>query len=136
MNPISCKIYLYQKGGSFMSEYPNPLGPYSISRIEGNVLYLSSQLPVDPATGDVSSDFKVQCQQAFTNIKCILQDNHLDMNAIFKLTIYLNDISQFNHLNDMMLQLFEKPYPTRTVVQVGALPQNASIGIEACANLL
>lgn len=136
MYPISCKIYLYQKGGSFMSEYPNPIGPYSISRIEGDVLYLSSQLPVNPETGNVSSDFREQCRQAYTNIKGILQENNLDLNAIFKLTIYLNDISQFNHLNEIMLHLFKKPYPTRTVVQVAAFPYDASICIEACAKLL
>ncbi|KHD44284.1 RidA family protein [Streptococcus hongkongensis] len=118
-----------------MNGYPNAFGPYSIYRIEGNVLYLSGQLPVNPETGCLSNDFKEQCQQAFDNVNSILKEHHLNLNAIFKLTIYLSDISYFDQLNQIMISLFDKPYPARTVFQVGALPQEAFIEIEAMAKL-
>ncbi|MGT2887526.1 Rid family detoxifying hydrolase [Streptococcus didelphis] len=118
-----------------MSKYPKAIGPYSIYTIEGNILYTSGQLPVIPETGEIPEDFESQCRQSFANIAAILEEQKLDFKNVFKLTIYLSDLSHFNTLNQIMTELLEEPYPIRTAYQVAALPKDALIEVEAMARL-
>ncbi|EFR43520.1 RidA family protein [Streptococcus pseudoporcinus] len=118
-----------------MKNYPDSIGPYSIYTVEGNTLYTSGQLPVIPETGDLASGFEAQCRQSFANIKGILEEQDLDLSHVFKLTIYLSDLKNFNTLNEVMEDLFEEPYPIRTAYQVAALPKGALIEVEALARL-
>ncbi|EHI68868.1 RidA family protein [Streptococcus ictaluri] len=118
-----------------MSKYPKAIGPYSIYSIQGNVLYTSGQLPVDPETGDLKEGFEAQCRQSFANIAAILEEQKLGLGDVFKLTIYLSDLTYFGQLNQIMSELFEEPYPIRTAYQVAALPKDALIEIEAMASL-
>ena len=123
------------KGGLTMSKYPAAIGPYSIYTIQGEYLYTSGQLPIDPETGDLVDGFKAQAEQAFANIEGILNENDLNLKDIFKVTIYLSDLANFNDLNEVMTRLFQAPYPIRTAYQVAGLPKDALIEIEAIARL-
>ncbi len=118
-----------------MSKYPAAIGPYSIYTIQGEYLYTSGQLPIDPETGDLVDGFKAQAEQAFANIEGILNENDLNLKDIFKVTIYLSDLANFNDLNEVMTRLFQAPYPIRTAYQVAGLPKDALIEIEAIARL-
>ncbi|MGT2932439.1 RidA family protein [Streptococcus catagoni] len=118
-----------------MNRYPKSIGPYSIYTVGGNILYASGQLPVIPTTGQLAEGFEEQCRQSFANIKGILEEQGLDLSHLFKLTIYLSNLENFESLNQIMEELLDEPYPTRTAYQVSALPKGALIEIEAMARL-
>lgn len=111
---------------------PKPIGVYSPAIKIGSTIYISGQIPIDPTTGDiVKGDFKNQAKQAFANVKTLTMAAGGNVNDIVKLTIYLTDLNNFAYVNEVMLELFEKPYPARAVIGIKALPKNAAIEIEA-----
>lgn len=116
-----------------MAKYPQAIGPYSVYIEEGGKIYASGQLPLDPDTGEIVAGFEAQCRQAFANISGILDENGLTLDAIFKLTIYLSDLSHFNTVNVIMEELFHPPYLVRTAFAVAGLPKDALIEVEAIA---
>ncbi|EKD73734.1 MAG: YjgF-like protein [uncultured bacterium] len=111
---------------------PKAIGPYSHAIKAGETVYLSGQIPLDPNSMMlVSSDFKAQANQVFTNIQWVAEDMGSKLNQIAKLTIYLTDIANMPVLNEVMMQYFNAPYPARTTIQVSALPKLAQIEIDA-----
>ena len=115
---------------------PAAIGPYSQAIKVGDFIYVSGQLPIDPATGAFASDeVKGQTRQSLTNIKAILEAEGLDMSAVVKTTVFMKDLAGFGDMNEVYAEFFKEPYPARAAFQVAALPKDALVEIEvvACA---
>ena len=113
---------------------PAAIGPYSQAVKAGNTIYVSGQLPIDPATGAFAGeDIASQTRQSLTNIKNILEAAGADMSSVVKTTVLLADISDFAAMNEVYGQFFAEPYPARAAFQVAAVPKGALVEIEAVA---
>lgn len=113
---------------------PAAIGPYSQAVAAGNTLYISGQLPIDPATGEFAgADIVVQTRQSLTNMKAILEANGMTMADVVKTTVLLADIAEFAAMNAVYAEFFSAPYPARAAYQVAALPKAARVEIEAIA---
>ena len=113
---------------------PAAIGPYSQAVRWGNVIYVSGQLPIDPATGAFAGeDIAAQTRQSLTNIKNILAAEGLDMSHVVKTTVMLKDIADFGAMNEVYAEFFTAPYPARAAYQVAALPRDARVEIECVA---
>lgn len=113
---------------------PAAIGPYSQAVRWGNVVYVSGQLPIDPATGAFAGeDVAAQTRQSLTNIKNILAAEGLDMSHVVKTTVMLKDIADFAAMNEVYAGFFSAPYPARAAFQVAALPKDARVEIECVA---
>lgn len=111
---------------------PAAIGPYSQAKQHGKLIFLSGQIPLDPATMElVSDDFSEQTEQVFSNIRAVCTAAGGDLGHLLKLNIYLADMADFSKLNDVMAKHFNPPYPARAAVQVAALPRDARIEIDA-----
>ena len=114
---------------------PAAIGPYSQAVKVGNLLFISGQIPVDPATGTIAEGITAQAAQSLTNIKNILAEAGLDMNAVVKTTVFLKNMDDFAAMNEVYAQFFAEPYPARSAVQVAKLPKDVLVEIEAVAAL-
>jgi 2-iminobutanoate/2-iminopropanoate deaminase len=113
---------------------PAALGPYSSAVWAGDLLYLSGQTPVDPATGElVAGDVEQQTHRVFDNFELVLGDAGLSLDDVIKCNVYLADMTDFSAMNAVYAKRFTKPYPARTTVAVRALPRNAQVEIEMVA---
>ena len=113
---------------------PAAIGPYSQAVMAGDTIYVSGQLPIDPATGAFAGeDIKSQTRQSLTNIQNILKEAGCDMSAVVKTTVLLSDIAEFGAMNEVYAEFFEAPYPARAAFQAAALPKGAKVEIEAVA---
>ena len=113
---------------------PAAIGPYSQAIHAGNTVYVSGQLPIDPATGEFAGDdIKAQTKQSLTNIQNILKEAGTDMGAVVKTTVLLKNIADFAAMNEVYATFFEAPFPARAAFQVAALPKDALVEIEAVA---
>jgi 2-iminobutanoate/2-iminopropanoate deaminase len=113
---------------------PAAIGPYSQGVDTGSLVFVSGQLPIDPATGEFAgADIAAQTRQSLTNIKAILEANGMTMANVVKTTVLLEDISEFAAMNAVYAEFFSEPYPARAAYQVAALPKAAKIEIEAIA---
>ncbi len=111
---------------------PAAIGPYSQAIKAGNTVYLSGQIPLDPATMElVSEDFEAQARQVFTNLKAVCEEAAGSLGEIVKLNLYLVDLDNFAIVNQVMEEFFDKPYPARAAVGVKALPKGAQFEAEA-----
>lgn len=115
---------------------PAAIGPYSQAVQGGNTVYVSGQLPIDPATGAFTGDdIKAQTRQSLTNIRSILEAAGADMSKVVKTTVLLKDIADFGAMNEVYAEFFTAPYPARAAFQVAALPKDALVEIECVAVL-
>ena len=113
---------------------PAAIGPYSQGVMAGNTVYVSGQLPIDPATGEFAiGGIKALAAQSLTNIKNILASEGMSMSDVVKVTVLLRDINDFAAVNEVYAQFFSAPYPARSAFAVAALPKGADIEIEAIA---
>lgn len=113
---------------------PAAIGPYSQGVRAGNTIYVSGQLPIDPATGEFAGeDIRTQTKQSLTNIREILAAAGADMSAVVKTTVLLQDIADFAAMNEVYAEFFSEPYPARAAFQVAAVPKGALVEIEAVA---
>ena len=113
---------------------PAAIGPYSQGIQAGNTIYVSGQLPIDPATGAFAGDdIATQTRQSLTNIKSILNAAGADMCDVVKTTVLLADIADFAAMNAVYAEFFAAPYPARAAFQVACLPKNALVEIECVA---
>lgn len=113
---------------------PKAIGPYSQAVEANGTVYVSGQLPVDPATGEFAgATIEEQSRQSLTNIRSILAEAGLGMENIVKTTVFLQDIADFAKMNAVYAEFFEKDYPVRAAFQVAALPKAALVEIEAVA---
>ena len=113
---------------------PAAIGPYSQAIQAGNTIYVSGQLPIDPATGAFAGDeIKAQTRQSLTNMKNILIEAGTDMSAVVKTTVLLANIDDCAAMNEVYAEIFSAPYPARAAFQVACLPKNALVEIECVA---
>lgn len=113
---------------------PAAIGPYSQAVSADKLVFVSGQLPIDPATGEFAgSDITSQTRQSLTNIKSILESGGLNMSNVVKVTVLLQDIADFAAMNEVYGTFFEGDCPARAAYQVAALPKAALIEIEAIA---
>ncbi len=115
---------------------PAAIGPYSQAVVTAGaaVVYVSGQLPLDPATGAFAGeDIRSQTKQSLENIKAILADQGLTMENVVKTTVLLSDIADFTAMNEVYGEYFTKNCPARAAFQVAALPKAARVEIEAIA---
>ena len=113
---------------------PAAIGPYSQAIEAGNTIYVSGQLPIDPATGAFAGeDIAAQTRQSLTNIKAILAEAGADMSNVVKTTVLLADMADFAAMNAVYAEFFTAPFPARAAFQVACLPKNALVEIECVA---
>ena len=115
---------------------PAAIGPYSQAIQVGQMLFTSGQVPIEPETGAiVEGGIQEQARQSLNNIKAILNAAGTNMGAVVKTTVFLQDMNDFAAMNEVYAQFFQEPYPARSAVQVGRLPKDALVEIEAIAQL-
>lgn len=113
---------------------PAATGPYSQAIKAGQVVYVSGQLPIDPATGEFAGDdIASQTRQSLTNIQIILETAGMTMANVVKTTVLLHDMADFGDMNEVYATFFADPYPARAAFQVAALPKGARVEIECIA---
>ena len=112
---------------------PAPIGPYSQAVKTGNMLYLSGQIGIDPASGQMHTSLNDQTHQIMKNISAILEKCGSTMESVIKTTIFLTNLQDFNTVNDIYKEYFVSNFPARTTVAVSNLPKSALIEIEAIA---
>lgn len=113
---------------------PAAIGPYSQGIEAGNTVYVSGQLPINPATGEFAEGgIKEHARQSLTNIKNILAEAGLTMQNVVKVTVLMADMNDFAAVNEVYAEFFEAPYPARSAFAVAALPKGGDIEIEAIA---
>ncbi len=113
---------------------PGAIGPYSQAVRAGRWLFLSGQIPLDPATGElVVGDIKVQTERVMQNLSAVLAAGNCDPSAVVRTTIYLVDLAHFATVNEVYGRYFEAPHPARSTIQVAALPRGAQVEIDAIA---
>jgi 2-iminobutanoate/2-iminopropanoate deaminase len=113
---------------------PKAIGPYSQAIQAGNFLFLSGQIPLDPASGElVKGDIREQARRVLENLKGVLESQDLGMGDVVKVTIFLKDMGNFNQVNEVYATYFPSSPPARSTVEVAKLPRDADIEIEAIA---
>ena len=115
---------------------PAAIGPYSQAIQVGNLVYISGQIPIDPATGMiVKGGIKEQTLQSLTNVKAILEEVGLTMSNVLKTTVFMTDMGDFADMNSVYAEFFTEPYPARSAVAVKTLPKGALVEIEVIAEV-
>ncbi|HSR64945.1 MAG TPA: RidA family protein [Xanthomonadaceae bacterium] len=111
---------------------PAAIGPYSQAVRHGNTVYLSGQIPLDPATGQlVEGDITAQARRAFDNLRAVCAAAGGSFANVVRVGLYLTDLGQFAAVNAVMAEVFEAPYPARSTIQVSALPRGAQFEVDA-----
>ncbi|MBQ9801889.1 MAG: RidA family protein [Clostridia bacterium] len=112
---------------------PAAIGPYSQALDLGNMVFVSGQIPVNPATGTMPASVEEQAVQALTNLKNVLAAAGLGMENVVKTVVFLADLADFATVNGIYETFFKAPYPARSCVQVAAIPKGAKLEIECIA---
>ncbi len=116
------------------NEAPKAIGPYSQAVRSGNVIYLSGQIPLDPATGNlVPGDFSAQAHRVLANLRAILRAAGADFRNVTRATVYLTDLGNFQVLNSIYGEYFGDHKPARSTVGVAQLPRGAAVEIDLIA---
>lgn len=115
-------------------EAPKAIGPYSQAVRIGRHVFLSGQIPIEPASGEFAGGgVEAQTRQALKNLKAVAEASGAGMKDVVKTTVYLTDLSTFSEMNAVYAEFFTEPYPARATVGVAALPKGASVEIDAVA---
>ena len=112
---------------------PAAIGPYPQGIAAGETVYVSGQLPLDPATGAFPEGIAAQTAQSLKNIQAILAQQGMTLANVVKTTVFLADINDFAEMNKVYGEFFTQPYPARSAVQVAKLPKDAPLEIECIA---
>ena len=116
------------------SEAPKAIGPYSPAVRAGQLLFVSGQVPIDPATGNlVEGDIAAQTRRVLDNVGALLKAAGLSYANVVRTTVFLADMNDFAAMNDTYGKYFSQPYPSRSTVQVSRLPRDARIEIDVIA---
>ena len=113
---------------------PKPVGPYSASLRAGQLLFVSGQVPLDPATGRmVEGDIAVHTRRVLDNVGALLEAAGLSFAAVVRSTVFLADMNDFQAMNEVYATYFREPYPARSTVQAARLPRDARVEIDVIA---
>ena len=111
-----------------------PVGPYSAALRAGSLLFVSGQVPIDPATGSIiDGNIAAQTTRALENVGLLLRAAGLSYSHVVRTTVFLADMNDFKAMNDVYSTFFNEPYPARSTVQAARLPRDARIEIDAIA---
>ena len=111
---------------------PAAIGPYSQAVRDGNTVYLSGQIPLEPDTMElVSGDMRAQIERVFANLLAVAEAAGGTLNDIIKLNVYLTDLDHFQLVNEIMTREFREPYPARAAIGVAQLPRGAQVEMDA-----
>jgi reactive intermediate/imine deaminase len=114
------------------SSAPAAIGPYSQAVRAGNTVYLSGQIPLDPATGElVGGDIAARARRVFENLKAVCAAAGGSMDDVVRVGIYLTDLADFVAVNAVMAEYFSAPYPARSTIQVAGLPKGTDVEVDA-----
>ena len=117
----------------FSEKAPAAIGPYSQAIRTGNTIYVSGQLPVDPATGAFPEGIEAQAKQSLTNIKNILAEAGTDLDHVVRVDVFMKDMNMFADMNAVYAEFFTEKCPARAAVEVARLPKDALVEIGAIA---
>ena len=117
---------------------PAPVGPYNQSVLAGNMLFVSGQIPINPATGEIISEsIEAETTQVLENIKSILEEASMTFVNVIKCSVFVTDMGMFGRINEIYAKYFPaESAPARELVQVVALPKNVNVEISAIAVVL
>lgn len=111
---------------------PAAIGPYSQAVRCGDTVYISGQIPLDPASGRlVDGDFQVRIRRVLDNLAAVARAAGGDLEQVVRLTVYLTDMDRFAAVNEIFTEYFREPYPARAAVGVAALPKGADVEMDA-----
>lgn len=116
------------------SNAPAAIGPYSQAISTGNLLFISGQIPVNPADGTIPEGIKAQTAQSIANIKAILAEAGMTFDNVVKTTVFLSDMNNFVPMNEVYAENFTAPFPARSAVAVKDLPKQVLVEIETIAS--
>ncbi len=115
---------------------PAAIGPYSQAVRAGSQVFLSGQIPLDPATGElVAADIATEARRVFDNLRAVCEAAGGSMDDVVRVGIYLMDLADFAAVNAVMAEYFQAPYPARATVQVAGLPRGARVEVDAILSL-
>jgi 2-iminobutanoate/2-iminopropanoate deaminase len=115
---------------------PQAVGPYSPAILANGFLFVSGQIPLDPSTGQlVTVSFEAQVRQTLENLKCVIECANATLLDVVKVTIFLDDMANFNALNAIYEEYFNESKPARACVEVSQLPKGVAIEMDAIACL-
>lgn len=115
---------------------PAPVGAYNQAIVTGNLIFVSGQIPLDPATGElIEGDFKARCKRVLDNVAAIVESAGSSKDKIVKTTVFLTDLSKFAEVNETYAEFFKSDPPARAAVEVSKLPLGVDIEIECIAEL-
>lgn len=112
---------------------PGAIGPYSQAIDTGSFVFISGQIPVNPATGEIPEGITAQTTQSLANVKAILAEAGLSVDNVVKTTVFLSDMANFVPMNEVYAQVFTDPFPARSAVAVRELPKQVLVEIEVIA---
>src|SRR5437773_1440376 len=113
---------------------PTAIGPYSPAVRAGQLLFVSGQVSIEPASGTyIPGDIKAETRRVLENIGALLKAGGLDFSAVVRTTVFLSDMNDFVAMNEVYAGFFTEPYPARATVQVARLPRDARVEIDAIA---
>lgn len=116
------------------SKAPAAIGPYSQAVSWGDLIFVSGQIPIDPATGQVvEGDVADQTQRVLENLAAILEAGGASLGQVLKTTVYLRDLNDFGKMNEVYAKFFRQQPPARATVQVARLPRDVAVEVEAIA---
>ena len=111
---------------------PAAIGPYSQAVRAGNTVYLSGQIPLDPASGAmIEGDISVQARRVFDNLKAVCEAAGGSLAQVARVGIYVTDLANFAAVNAVMADYFAQPYPARSTIEVAGLPKAAQVEVDA-----
>jgi reactive intermediate/imine deaminase len=123
---------LLSKKALHTNDAPAAIGTYSQAIQTNGLVFMSGQIPLDPATMElVEGDFEARARRVFDNLRAVAEAAGGDLNSIVKLTVYLTDLSNFATVNSVMTEYFDEPYPARAALGVASLPKGADVEAEA-----
>jgi 2-iminobutanoate/2-iminopropanoate deaminase len=117
----------------FSDEAPKAIGPYSQAIQSGNLLFVSGQIPINPATGEISGDISEQTRRVLENLKSILLAAGATSTDVLKTTVFLKNLDDFNAMNAVYGEYFAGDAPARSSIEVSRIPRGALVEIEAIA---
>jgi len=120
----------------FTNNAPAALGPYSQAVQWGDIVFISGQIPLIPASGELNNKtFNDQTFQVIDNLEAICKEAGGSLDNILKLTIFLTDLSKFDEVNEIMSKRFSEPFPARATVEISKLPKGVDIEIDAILSI-
>ncbi len=118
------------------SNAPAAIGTYSQAIRHEQTLYISGQIPLDPATGElVDGGIDAQIIQVFDNLRAVAEAAGSDLDKALKVTVFLTDLANFARVNEIMANYFARPYPARAAVEVAGLPKGAEVEADAILSM-